>query len=85
VTARGRMLDPADRKLSRSGDFTLPVALGRAGRRALRGHGTLSVKLRIAFTPSTGDKAIVALRTVTFGGVNLRPAGHGQDSPPSAR
>ena len=67
VTASGRYLKSASRKLRRSSTTTLKLRLTSAGMRALHRHRPLKMRVRITFVPSRrGERRSTATTSIAF-------------------
>jgi len=67
VIVTGRGLKSTSRSVRRAGTTTLKIPLSGAGRRALRSHHPLKVRVRVRFVPKQkGEAASSASTTVSF-------------------
>jgi len=67
VTASGRYLKSASRKLRRTSTTTLKLRLTSAGMRALHRHRPLKMRVRITFVPSRrGERRSTATTSIAF-------------------
>jgi hypothetical protein len=68
VSVAAKQLAPGTVKAKHAGTVSLPLALSKAGKKALAHSkgGALAVKITITFTPSGGEAPITLTKTVTF-------------------
>ena len=63
----GQNLSPSTTKVAKSGSVRLPVALSKAGSKALaKSRGSLRVKITVTFTPSGGGDPVAQRKTIVF-------------------
>jgi hypothetical protein len=64
ISASGSGVASVKRSVSKSGTYVLKATLTRAGKASLRKHHRLKLKIRVAFTPTSGQASAAAI-TIT--------------------